>query len=104
MMEFKKLCNKGLNFTGHCLRPFSHFKVFIIHYTTLLSPKGKLKRISLLIYYKHCLGYAFSMTTRGNIQNIDAGNNGYLSTRGNIKPGSAVKEVALIANDDGQQW
>ena len=30
--------------------------------------------------------------------------NGYLSTKGSIAKGSAVEEVAFVANDDGQQW
>ena len=29
---------------------------------------------------------------------------GYLSTNGSIAKGSAVEEVAFVANDDGQQW
>ena len=42
--------------------------------------------------------------TPGTIQNTDSGNNGYLSTNGNIETGSAVEEEALVANDDGQVW
>ena len=39
--------------------------------------------------------------TSGTIQNTDAGNDGYLSTNGNIQAGSVVEEVALVTNVDG---
>ena len=42
--------------------------------------------------------------TPGTIQNRDAGDHGYLSTNGNTEAGSTVNEVALVANDNGQQW
>ena len=42
--------------------------------------------------------------TPGTIQNMDSGDNGYLSTKGEIVAWSTVEEVALDANDGGQQW
>ena len=39
--------------------------------------------------------------TSGTIQNTDAGNDGYLSTNGNIQAGSVVEKVALVTNVDG---
>ncbi len=45
-----------------------------------------------------------NVSTPGTIQNSDIGDNGYLSTNGNTEAGSAVEEVALVANDDGQLW
>ena len=41
---------------------------------------------------------------KGTIQNTDSGDTGYLRTNGNIAAGSAVEEMALVANDDGQLW
>ena len=42
--------------------------------------------------------------TPGTIQNMDSGDNGYLSTKGEIEAWSRVEEVPLDANDGGQQW
>ena len=45
-----------------------------------------------------------NVSTPGTIQNSDIGDKGYLSTNGNTEAGSAVEEVALVANDTRQQW
>ena len=45
-----------------------------------------------------------SIGTNGTIRNTDSGDNGYLSTNGNIEAGSAVEEVDFDVNDGGQQW
>ena len=45
-----------------------------------------------------------SVGTPGTIQNKDSGDNGYLSTKGNIEAGSTVEETDLVGNDTGHQW
>ena len=45
-----------------------------------------------------------TVDTPGTIQNIDSGDNGYLSTKGEIEAWSRGEEGALDANDGGQQW